>query len=298
MKNTMYSLWIDLKELDFTEPYTAKESYQQVHRFVYEVKSDLLDAWANAEHEEFEKALRILEQKTAQIRHCLNMNDVIVQSSILVGMLQGFTELFGELLRKERQDQRIIAMCASQSAATDRILMQLYEANDGQGMRHGELADALGYSYSNLTNAMKRILNSGAVEAARTGKNTYYMLTPAGQRYCVQKQKTRYTPSQDEIKKAVVKAIDFLYSPAEGQRASIFSEIRSGDKFKLAMQGQISCELKAGDILGFPDCKYLNCEELPPSSSALLSGKSALESHFENEEIPAYMINSVAEAFR
>ena len=270
----MYSLWIDLKELDFTEPYTAKESYQQVHRFVYEVKSDLLDAWANAEHEEFEKALRILEQKTAQIRHCLNMNDVIVQSSILVGMLQGFTELFGELLRKERQDQRIIAMCASQSAATDRILMQLYEANDGQGMRHGELADALGYSYSNLTNAMKRILNSGAVEAARTGKNTYYMLTPAGQRYCAQKQKTRYTPSQDEIKKAVSKAIDFLYSPEENQRASIF---------------------------WFPDCKYLNCEEceeLPPSSSALLSGESALDSHFENEEIPAYMINSVAEAFR
>ena len=258
----MYSLWIDLKELDFTEPYTAKESYQQVHRFVYEVKSDLLDAWANAEHEEFEKALRILEQKTAQIRHCL---------------------------------------CASQSAATDRILMQLYEANGGQGMRHGELADALGYSYSNLTNVMKRILSSGAVEAARTGKNTYYMLTPAGQRYCAQKQKTRYTPSQDEIKKAVSKAIDFLYSPEENQRASIFSEIRSGDKFKLAMQGEISRELKAEVIFGFPDCKYLNCEEceeLPPSSSALLSGESALDSHFENEEIPAYMINSVAEAFR
>ena len=186
---------------------------QRIKRKVTEFQSRFVDNWIkNTSHTDFYSIIRISSQKSKQAKRRLGNLSEREEASYYLGMLAGIEAVFQILYTAEERDRQVVEMASLQSARTDEILRCLYTSNGGQGMRHGELAKAIGVSYSSLTNTMKKVLQSGAVTAVRTGKNTFYTLTPVGQRYCSKKQdRTMRYPS----KKLMEAAIEIAYERPE-----------------------------------------------------------------------------------
>ena len=183
---------------------------RNIKNLILEFQNLFLDRWLRtASHTEFYNILRLATQKSTQAKRRLGSLSEREETSYYLGMMAGIEHVFQELYTAEERDLRIIVMAGSQSEKTDRILMCLYTKNGGQGMRHGELAKEVNISDSSLTNTMKRILQSRAVTAVRTGKNTFYTLTPAGQRYCSKKQEpSTRTPSKELLMTLVESAFE------------------------------------------------------------------------------------------
>lgn len=176
---------LDLEDMIASSDHSGLTNYVRL----YQIK--VLDQWTNKTHDDaddLERFLRLSEQKISRAKHFMIQQGSWDQDAFSLGMVMGVTAVFRELLREEKRDQQIIDMCASQTEKTDRILQTLASRNGGQGMRHGELAEAMDMPYNSLTNTMKRVLQSRAVTATRSGKNTYYTLTKAGRRYCRKKE--------------------------------------------------------------------------------------------------------------
>ena len=192
---------IDLEEFAASATPSAADNYVRLYL------RHIIDHWKNTEHEDMEQFLRLSEQKIARAKRLITNPDTSPENIFSIGVLSGFVNAFSELLREEKKDQQIIAMCASQTEKTDRILNVLSLQNEGQGLRHGELAKAVGISGGSLTNIMKRILASRAVIATRSGKNTFYSLTTAGRRYCEKKQRL---PDLKMMTDVVSKAQDLI----------------------------------------------------------------------------------------
>ncbi len=143
---------------------------------VEEQKEALWTTWMANGRQDFESAIRMAIQDIESLKN--RYPELNVSVPYLLGKLDGYTELFERLYREE---QRVCAVAEELTPKARQILLYLYEHN---GTRHGDLAAAVGSSYSSLTNIMKKVLLSGAVEAVRSGRNTCYHLTEAGRQYC------------------------------------------------------------------------------------------------------------------
>lgn len=253
----------------------AKENISLVQQYIMSYQRDILERWTDSTHEDFEKFLRLSDQESARAKRALGTGDTKAELSYYLGTLNGYIEIFWELFREEEQDSRVIALSAAQSAKTDQILLCLYTKNGGQGMRHGELADSIGVSYSALTNTMKRILHSGAVEAARSGKNTYYTLTKAGRRYCAKKQKEARS-DQNKLANQILQDIMNRLA-ANGKEESL--GLYPGDKFRMVDQhGITDKEYLLERIITFSNMKFATCEETSDEDSCCEANNDFAES--------------------
>lgn len=249
----------DIKLHDAVE----NEDVDLVWKYLSGFETELLNAWVNDDsHREFETLLRLTEQKSARAKRKLSKWSLREQLFYYLGILDGFVRIFRELFREEERDRSVITLAATQSAKTDQILLRLYTKNGGQGMRHGELADALGVSYSALTNTMKRVLQSGAVEAARTGKNTYYTLTVAGRRYCARKQEQEraFAPSQEQLIGMLTDTIQKAYQPKTRTENPL--SIRPGEHVRIVENKKPIKEYYLQSIVEIMGTKYLECDEV------------------------------------
>lgn len=217
---------VDLQSLMVSADHFALENYVRLYQL------EVLNQWTNSTHDDLEKFLRLSEQKISRAKRSINQQDGTYQNAFSLGMAMGFVTAFRELLREERKDQRIVAMCASQTEKADQILMALASRNGGQGMRHGELAEAVSISYSSLTNIMKRILQSRAATATRSGKNTYYTLTKVGRRYCAKKQESPNT----EVLQRILEQLKSLMKEVETAGHDSEMGLYVGDDVTIATQ--------------------------------------------------------------
>lgn len=146
---------------------------------VEEQKETLWTTWTASDRQDFESVIRMAIQDVESLKNCYPELNVSVP--YVLGKLDGYTELFERLYREEQRVYTVTEELAAQTPKARQILLRLYEHD---GLRHGDLAAAVGSSYSSLTNIMKKVLLSGAVEAVRSGRNTCYHLTEAGRQYC------------------------------------------------------------------------------------------------------------------
>lgn len=192
------------------------------------LENEIAERWQSGEREEFERTLRLYIQKTGRMKR-----DLVDETQMIpyqLGVIAGVVQAFERVCRTEGDQQGIIGSLAQSSGKTRQILNCLYREH---GMRHGELAEAVGSTASSLTNLMKRVLQSGAVEASRSGKNTFYMLTPAGERYCAQQQARNDAGLSPEVKRELTELITrAIYKMAmqKGWGALDGSIIREGEK--------------------------------------------------------------------
>ena len=168
--------------------------------YVEDKKATLLHLWVDDDHEKFENALRLAIQESESIKNWHPSFNCSIQYHF--GRLDGYTEIFESLFREKEHMRSIKQSLIGQTAKARQILQCLYQ--NGR-MCHGDLADAVGSSYSSLSNIMKKVLLSGAVDSMRSGKNTYYSLTEIGRQYCKQTQHNK--EQNEEIKKELTTLI-------------------------------------------------------------------------------------------
>lgn len=141
-----------------------------------ERKESLWAAWERDEGLENLLRLAIQEVEAQKVKH----PELNISTSYQMGRFDGYTELLEQLFRARERDKAIRNNPGLRTEKSQLILDILYKMGE---TLHGDLADAVGSSYSSLTAEMKEMLLSGVVEATRSGRNTRYHLTYVGQKY-------------------------------------------------------------------------------------------------------------------
>lgn len=214
----------------------------------------LNEAWNKPTHETVETTLRLLIQEIESIKN----DDPSLETNIAyhLGRLDGFAAAYEEVYRAERRLEAAAKTLSEHSAKSMQILQCLYDRGT---MRHGELADAVGSSYSALTNSMKKILLSGAVRSARSGKNTLYYLTETGKRYC--ETHRREAPKGEDLKRiveAVLEEYNRKKSAAAAENALSEQNVRVGESVFLAENEDTYQPVKINEIRSFLDRKFVH----------------------------------------
>lgn len=127
----------------------------------------------------------LLQQESSVLNFAsqfLKVEDETHYAVLCVGRLLGTTESFEQLLYERSQDQQV---CEQFDSALRQMahLRQVIQALESHGeMTHKELCEVLGLNASTLTEAMKKILETGLIAARNTGRYKLYRLTDSGLR--------------------------------------------------------------------------------------------------------------------
>lgn len=239
----------------------AAEDGRAMERTTLGFLTALLNLWLEETHEKFESFLRIFRQKYDRAKRVLGVLSPRETCIFYLGALFAAQRIFEELYRAEGEREKLISTFAVQSPRTEEILLCLYRRNGGTGMRHGELAAALGLSESALTNAMKRVLQSGAAEAARSGKNTFYTLSKAGQRYCAERAEKSAALTRAQWIEWTLRRL--AETEPDTERVPV---LRGGDWAQVLVDGIRAGEFRAREILEIEHRKYINLEKIPDTA--------------------------------
>lgn len=272
---------IDLQQLVASADYSALEDYAHL------CQVEALERWVCLDHSDMERFLRLSEQKISRAKRPIEQANGLCQSAFFLGVAAGMVTILRELYREEKKDQQITAMCAAQTDKTDQILLCIASQNGGQGMRHGELADAVGIPYSSLTNIMKRVLQSKAVTATRSGKNTYYTLTRAGRRYCERK---REHPDTAALKNVAVQLREIAEQVERTSCPEQIPEtvIRAGEKVEVATQDMKTvAEFEISTIVNLQNKKLAICGNID-QAPRLEGTKQAIRIYLGNAFVNSY----------
>lgn len=236
------------KDVDLRQAVTDQALYT-IQCFVVDQQNELLKDWLNESQERFCSILQQSLQKSHRAKRQLigPKDEIPYQMGVWEGWLQAFRALYDE----ESKENDILELAVAKSPNTAKIIRFLYQY--GKPICHGELADALEMNYSALTNAMKRVIGCGAVSASRTGRNTRYTLTKAGQQYCLKEMKwEKIIPKSQEIQ-VMEKLIDLLernkkreelltLSPSEKIRIKYGDEYSEAKRLKAVSSVQMGLE--------------------------------------------------------
>lgn len=217
---------------------------------VEEQKEALWTTWMANGRQDFESAIRMAIQDIESLKN--RYPELNVSVPYLLGKLDGYTELFERLYREE---QRVCAVAEDLTPKARQILLYLYEHD---GTRHGDLAAAVGSSYSSLTNIMKKVLLSGAVEAVRSGRNTCYHLTEAGRQYC-----DRCLHSDNDlthtIRRIVRETVRVVFDEVRETDSLPAHQLQEGDTFTPVINNEIRSPLVLNRISNIDNQKYALC---------------------------------------
>lgn len=218
---------------------------------VEEQKEALWTAWMANGRQDFESAIRMAIQDVESLKN--RYPELNVSIPYLLGKLDGYTELFERLYREEQRVYAVTEELTPQTPKARQILLYLYE-NDGT--RHGDLAAAIGSSYSSLTNIMKKVLLSGAVEAVRSGRNTCYHLTEAGRQYC---ERSLYSDNglKHMIQRTVRETVQALLEAEESGLPP--QRLQAGDKVTPVVDNQMQDPLVITRITKMGNQKFAEC---------------------------------------
>ena len=156
----------------------------QIQDYVTEYRNKCVDLWTDAPRDELLDAISILERTVARAERILENTNERERTLCHIGRMQGILQVFKQLVREENKDADVAELMNRHDGNVDEI-MQAVRGHEGRlDMRHAELLWTTGLSEDDLSDAMGRILMSGAVECHRMGKDILYVLTRAGRRYC------------------------------------------------------------------------------------------------------------------
>ena len=170
------------------EFYTAIEDNNPMilREGIAEVENKLFHAWFDSNRQIFEDELAVCIQRAKRARKQLDewRNNPAYQLGKLEGLVQAYSSLYQEEKRQNTIDHEITAIIPRPGGVTRKILYVLYDLlSSDQWITHGALARKVETTETSLTNIMKKLVLSHAVESEKSGKYTNYRLTEAGKRY-------------------------------------------------------------------------------------------------------------------
>lgn len=206
---------MNTSHIDFYDILEKGDVYELIDS-VEDCKDAIWDAWNAQPRESMEPVLKLAVQETEGVKN--RKPELRISSAYHMGRLDGYTEAFEKLFRAEQGLRAAERELPAPSPKALQIMQVLYEKGN---MRHGELADAVGSSYSALTNMMKKLLLSGAVASTRSGRNTHYHLTEIGRSYFQrgQEQEDSVRVLKEAIRSAVAEGVRTALSQKTGDPA-------------------------------------------------------------------------------
>lgn len=156
--------------------------FQDLLDYAEERQQDIFAEWLERDEEDFRGILRYeyaLLDETADFLHMDEPRYAVLRLGSLLGTVESFERMFFE----RREDQWAQARFQKEAMQV-KHLPEVVRALETHGaMFHAELGEHLGLNPSTLTEAMKKVLDTGAVQASSSGKYKIYTLTDAGLRY-------------------------------------------------------------------------------------------------------------------
>lgn len=174
-----------------TEFYSAlkENNFSVVKEGVQEIREKLFLSWNDSQNGAVEDLLALSFQRLKRAKR--DNPDWKVSIAYQVGMLEGVVSAYEELYRekKEREaiDQYVKQTLHNSGPVTKKVFAKLVSLDAEEWIGHKELALDVGTSESSLSNIMKRLVISRAVETERIGKRTNYRVTSAGKRFYAEK---------------------------------------------------------------------------------------------------------------
>lgn len=181
-------------ELDLSG-YAKKELQEAIEHYISENKRRVYLEWEKHEYEKLEKMV-----KFGSMLLSYHVGDVIdsTDKKLLfeLGTLKGITECFEHLLYEKGKQMRVEEKIHIASLSTKYFNQVIDALLMFKRITHTELCGLLNLKPSTLTEAMKKILETGMVQAVFAGKYKIYSLTDDGVRYA--RIKSRELKAQKE----------------------------------------------------------------------------------------------------
>ena len=170
-----------LKNFDIEEVMSSGE-YDEIYSKISAFQDCLKELLYEKEYEKFKEHLVYQERINAWISAKYEAEKNI---TYLVGRFLGYLSAM-ELNIESYYKNLSSALLSEQllSAEIPHLDDILFSIEKNEGIRHGQLAEAIGIDKSTLTGIMEKIVSIGAAYFSRPGKFKYYYLTTDGKNYC------------------------------------------------------------------------------------------------------------------
>lgn len=183
--------------------------------YAEERQQDIFAEWLERNEKDFWETLRYeyaLLDETVDFLH----TDEPRYAVLRLGSLLGTVESFERILFEHREDQWAQARFQKEAVQIKHFPEVIRALETHGAMFHAELGEYLGLNPSTLTEAMKKVLDTGAVQASTSGKYKIYTLTDAGLRYGRElRRKKRSGDPLDEAIQTIRENLENMNSEAE-----------------------------------------------------------------------------------
>lgn len=196
--------------------------YQELLEYAEERQQDILAEWLEQdEAEDFQEAVRYEFSLLDEVADFLRTDEpryAVLRLGSLLGTVECFERVFFE--RRENQWAQVRFQ---KEALQVKHLPEVIRALETHGaMFHAELGKYLGLNPPTLTEAMKKVLDTGAVQASLSGKYKIYTLTDAGLRYGRElRKKKRSGDSLDEAIQIIREHLENMNNEMERERVKV-----------------------------------------------------------------------------
>lgn len=202
-----------------------EKRFQEITDSAKNLQRQLFLDWTQDITQEFQKELLYLSavlNYTSEGLKSKKLQFALLSLGVLMGTVESLEELCYEKIQSEQAVNRYHA-----DAVTIKHLNQIVLALESHGiMTHTELSQFLNMKTSTLSEAMKRILKTGAVQADISGRYKLYALTDSGLRYGKELRKSGN--ELDQISFILSKLVELLQNAkTERERVFIKNKVRS-----------------------------------------------------------------------
>lgn len=188
-------------ELDLTKAIEEKDC-KAIQEYVTQNKQLIMHLWETGQMPQLKRTLQYGSAELNYLHNWLKKNLPENQLYILflVGTLAGTVECADRSIYEqdhtERLTDKIKKMEATKHLSETVLVLETHGI-----MTHAELCKALGMNASTLTEAMKKILQTGAVKASAYGKYKLYNLTETGRLFgkTIRRQKAEGNSKQSQL---------------------------------------------------------------------------------------------------
>lgn len=172
--------------------------FQEALAYAEEHQQKIFVSWLEADEISFRGTLRYESTLLDEVSDYLR-RDEPSYAAFRIGSLMGTVESFERIIYEQGQTQWAQARLQKEAYQV-KHLPEIVQALETHGvMTHAELSKCLGIKLSTLSEAMKKVLETGAVQASISGKYKIYTLTDSGLRYGRELRKRKWGGSpQDE----------------------------------------------------------------------------------------------------
>lgn len=175
--------------------------FQEALAYAEERQQEIFVSWLEENEASFRGSLRYESTLLDEVSDYLR-RDETSYAVFRMGSLMGTVESFGRIIYEQGQTQWA-QVSLQKEIHQVKHLSEVIQALETHGpMTHAELSKYLGVKLSTLSEAMKKILETGAVQASVSGKYKIYTLTDSGLRYGreLRKRKQGGSPQDEAVR--------------------------------------------------------------------------------------------------